>query len=323
MENIQKKRNGEIELLRILFCLAVVGTHLNAYFKPEMFKEGVFAVEFFFLVSGYFMAKSAERAESLTFGDTMSFLSRKFKSFFPYYIVSVLIYFIVYRVILLHISLSETITGALYLIPEMMFLQMGGFATESVLNIPAVWYLSAMMISMLVLYPIAVRFRKSYGIIFLIGAIFGLGYLIRLHGGYIAVFRTTDAGLLYDGMLRGLCETALGAFCYQFSMFIKRDISKLKKILLTAVKYACYIVTLVFVFSNFGNKYQPVVLVILTCAFILTTSEIAYNIPYCKFVAFCGRFSLPLYLFHSVVFRCIYIYIQKKGANGRHRRQMC
>ena len=302
----QKKKNGEIEIFRLVFCLAVLFTHLGGFFGMGSFQRGAFAVEFFFLVSGYFMARTAERTETVSFDDTISFLVRKVKSFLPYYVGAVLIHLVVFRLILCHTSFYDLVTGAVQFIPEILFLQMGGFATESIINVPAVWYLSTMLLSMLILYPFAVRFKRSYGIVFLILAIFGIGYLVRIHNGFIVVFRTKDCGLLYDGMLRGLCETALGAVCYQFSRYItKKTYSSVQKILLTIAKYIGYLISVVYVFSSISSKYEPIVLIIMTGCLVLTASDVTYNIPFNKFTSFCGSLSLPLYLFHAVVLRCI------------------
>ena len=306
MNRQQKKKNGEIELFRLVFCLAVMCTHLSSFFKMGLFQRGAFAVEFFFLVSGFFMAKSAEHAQSVSFDDTISFLVRKVKGFFPYYVVAVIIHLVVFRIIICHTSLNDLLAGAAQLIPEALFLQMGGFATESIINIPAVWYLSAMLLSMLVLYPLAVKFKNSYGVICLVLAIFAIGYLVRIHNGSIVVFRTDDCGLLYDGMLRGLCETALGAVCYQFSRYItKKTYSSMQKLLMTIAKYIGYLISVAYVFSNISNKYEPIVLIIMTGCLVLTVSDVTYNIPFSKFTSFCGSLSLPLYLFHAVVLRCI------------------
>lgn len=302
----QKKKNGEIEIFRLIFCLAVMFTHLSGFFGMGLFQRGAFAVEFFFLVSGYFMARTAERTETVSFDDTISFLVRKVKSFLPYYVGAVLIHLVVFRLILCHTSFYDLVTGAVQFIPEILFLQMGGFATESIINVPAVWYLSTMLLSMLILYPFTVKFKRSYGIVFLILAIFGIGYLVRIHNGFIVVYRTNDCGLLYDGMLRGLCETALGAVCYQLSRYIKqKTYSSVKKTLLTIAKYIGYLISVVYVFSSISNKYEPVVLIIMTGCLVLTASDVTYNIPFNKFTSFCGSLSLPLYLFHAVVLRCI------------------
>lgn len=77
------------------------------------------------------------------------------------------------------------------------------------------------------------------------------------------------------------------------------------KVLLTIAKYIGYLICVAYVFSSISNKYEPVVLIIMTCSFVLTVSDVTYNIPCNRFTSFCGRLSLPLYLFHSVVLRCI------------------
>ncbi len=306
------KRNGEIEFFRIIFCIAVVLTHFNSYFKLGLFNRGTFGVEFFFLVSGYFMARSAEKiADDNYTQNTIVFIKNKMLTFMPYYIGAVIVHFVVLRVFIEHRSLWDLGVHIVKLIPESVFLQMGGFATESWVNVPAVWYLSAMLLSMLVLFPLTIKFKKSYGIIFLVFAIFGLGYIVRQHGGYLVAFRTNDMGFFYDGMLRALCEVGLGASFYQICGFItenaskENEINKQKKVLLTILKYCGYIAVSAFVFSSINNKYEPIALVVLSICFILTNSGYTYNIPYNSVIGWLGRFTLPLYLFHSVVFRCM------------------
>lgn len=307
MTNIIKtEKNGEIELFRLLFCLSVVCTHLNGFFHLGLFARGTFGVEFFFLVSGFFMARSAEKAESVNFPDFCKYIYRKAKSFFPYYILAVVLQLIVLRIIIQKTELMTLLVETVKLIPEILFLQMGGFATESTINVAATWYLSAMLLAILVLYPLTIKFKKNYGIIYLILAIFGLGFLNRMHGGYIVVYRTADCGLMYDGMLRGLFEVALGASCYALSNVLGSKVfTKLQKILLTIVKYLGYLFVGVYVFSNFSNTYESIALIVLTICVVLTGSNVTYNIPYNKFTQFCGSISLPLYLLHAVILRCI------------------
>ena len=64
--------NGQIELLRFLFCMAVLFFHAEKYFlgepsslggfKPYFFVHGAVGVEFFFVCSGFFMARSIKRS---------------------------------------------------------------------------------------------------------------------------------------------------------------------------------------------------------------------------------------------------------------------
>ena len=63
-----KKRNGTIDILRFLFCIGILLFHIEKYIFEEpslkngihfdFFPHGSIGVEFFFLVTGWLMAKS-------------------------------------------------------------------------------------------------------------------------------------------------------------------------------------------------------------------------------------------------------------------------
>ena len=58
------KRNNLVELARFLFSILVVGYHIQMTFLGDdinFFENGALAVEFFFLISGYFLARSIEK----------------------------------------------------------------------------------------------------------------------------------------------------------------------------------------------------------------------------------------------------------------------
>ena len=65
------KRNGKIELMRFVMCIFVIIYHaedsINFNHLPRFFdlitlsKHGCIGVEFFFVLSGFFMAKAAEK----------------------------------------------------------------------------------------------------------------------------------------------------------------------------------------------------------------------------------------------------------------------
>lgn len=59
---IKNKRNGKIELLRFTFSLVVALFHfLPQIGEPKLLSSGFFAVEFFFIVTGYLLAKSLSK----------------------------------------------------------------------------------------------------------------------------------------------------------------------------------------------------------------------------------------------------------------------
>ena len=87
---ISARRNGKIEILRFVFCVLVLlfhaeglvpgGVKLPGFFS--FFENGAIGVEFFFIVSGFFMAKSALKspADEKLGSETISFMSKKITS---------------------------------------------------------------------------------------------------------------------------------------------------------------------------------------------------------------------------------------------------
>lgn len=59
---VKSKRNGKIELLRFIFSLVVALFHfLPQIGESKLLSSGFFAVEFFFIVTGYLLAKSLSK----------------------------------------------------------------------------------------------------------------------------------------------------------------------------------------------------------------------------------------------------------------------
>ena len=59
-----KPRNNIVELFRFIYSLLVLGYHVQFSYsddKVDPFENGALAVEFYFLLSGYFLARSLEK----------------------------------------------------------------------------------------------------------------------------------------------------------------------------------------------------------------------------------------------------------------------
>lgn len=210
---MKNRRVGEIDVLRFIFSMIVLlrhGEYVVGSLKSTLFPGGAFAVEFFFLVSGYLMMASIEKAAQTeerislrTIGrETRGFLSRKIGSFYPELLISLVI-----GGILLTISQNWSLWQGLKLFrasaPEALLIERFGFNTTR-LN-PADWYLSTMVICMAILYPL-VRTRKNLmaELVLPLFSLFLLGVLcIKTHNlrGPSDMFFFT-----YKGNLRGLAE---------------------------------------------------------------------------------------------------------------------
>ena len=62
MESGKKARNGSLDLMKFVFSIVIVLLHSgNLFGRNKFFPAGHIGVEFFYIVSGYYMAKSALR----------------------------------------------------------------------------------------------------------------------------------------------------------------------------------------------------------------------------------------------------------------------
>ena len=182
---------------------------------PLLMCYGFLGVEFFFILSGYLMAQSAAKERLLNVGvATARFIKRKYLTIFPYFIVAWMAGFVV-----LHSSsaISREIVFADFIkgVPDIMWLYISGIRCYQ--PIGPTWYLSAMILSMLIQYPLLLRYKESFlRIIAPLISIFCYGYIFCKVGN-LAVIGPLEDGFVFCGLIRGLAGIALGCFCYDIA----------------------------------------------------------------------------------------------------------
>lgn len=98
-------------------------------------------------------------------------------------------------------------------LPCIFFVNLAGFDAYQILA--PTWYISAMLLSELVLYPILIRYRKTFSMsIAPVISIFVYGYLIHTAGNLATI--SSPEGF-YNGLLRGFAGVSLGCICFEAS----------------------------------------------------------------------------------------------------------
>ena len=229
-------RNGKIELLRFIFCMAVLLFHCEKYVLGEpsledgyhlsLFCHGSMGVEFFFLVSGFLMAKSiskkirqqTELQETLA-QESLGFLKRKITSIFPMHVMTFILAFIAY-VLANHMNYIEMMGKAVESIPSFFLIQMSGINLCSPNHIT--WYISCMLIAMAILYPICRKYYEFFThYLAPLMAVLILGGCIATTGRITGVSEWTF--VCYKSVLRAVCEIALGMTGFEIAQYISKQ----------------------------------------------------------------------------------------------------
>ena len=320
------KRNGEIDLLRFVFALLVTFCHFDVIFHIGFFTNGYIGVEFFFLVSGYLMASHASRAHTdgmelgLVADETWHFLLKKVRTFYPYYLSVVLLQVVIRDILVNHYSITKIGHGILQSIPTFSLTFMALNESSVSLYVGNTWFLSAMLIAILLLYPLLLRHYKfSVKIVFPALTLFVLGYLF---GTTNTIAYTRDwLGFAYFGVLRALAEMALGGSIFQLSIMmgmrrphILYSEKVFTKVSITLFKLFCYGVVIAFAWGSiFGGKFEESfslhALLFCSLGILLSFSNVGYCVADCKITRYLGKISLPIFIYHGFIRWTVWDYI--------------
>ncbi|KAK8836060.1 hypothetical protein M9Y10_040015 [Tritrichomonas musculus] len=308
-------RNNLVELERFLNSLIVVGYHIQSAFVGQykyFFKNGAAAVEFFFVVSGYFFARSIEKInakdEKNIVKDTFVFLKNKIKTILPVHIVCTVFLLIFAMIIDIH-SFGKTLLNGL---PGIFLVQMAIVWEDSMLmsfNIPE-WYISTMLLCMLAMTPISLLLRRKINGIFVTLILFAFDVVIVVVVGIL-----TNLPMLRTFVMdaRGWVEMCIGMFSYYFSCFIaKKEFNNWVTILLTVFELLGYNVPIILGFVPIHVSMLPLIMGITVLfsffALSITFSNKGLTIKKEKInnsFGFLGNISLPIYIFHAFVVKTL------------------
>lgn len=305
LNKTSSKRNGKIDLLKFLFAVTIAIYHFNcsADYPHEIFNSAYIAVEFFFIVSGYFMAKSLSkfdsRSDTNVIKESLVFIKKKYFSFFKYH-VFMFIVTVVLWIPYFDFSLKEWLIKLMKAVPNFFLLKMFGFNSSPWLM--AEWYLSSMMIVMFILAPVMIKHRKLYSCYF--APVLSLALICFVFGKHQTLNTFADKkDIVWLGNLRAFAEISAGCIVYEVSK--TGIIEKLSRKLLIATECICYLVAFTYLFRTLDRTLEPSVLIILTAGITISVSEKA-SLAFLnnKFIYFLGKLSLSIYLCHSIVRYC-------------------
>lgn len=304
------RRNGKIELLRFVFCIFILLYHCKRYLLPDiglkyirlyLMPHGMLGVEFFFIVSGYLMARTAVRRQEtegspVALGEeTRSFLWRKLKPILPYHLVS-FVFALVSFLWMSGYGKKKAFFYVINAIPSLALLEMLGIKC-SYPNHPE-WYLSVMFFVMPMFYPLL---RKYYSMfVNVLAPVLALGLLGWLSYTYGCVTEVTEwTGIAYKCMFRGMADLALGAVAFEITRHLTAlHLTSRQRFWLSALEGICFLGVFVYMLFTFEKRYEIYCVFAIMAVVVLAFSGQTYGTqalsnPVCQAL---GRFSMPVYL---------------------------
>ena len=337
-------KNGSVELLRFLFTSVIILFHINLDLWDQgkvaavaggvpiaLFHHGNLGVEFFFLVTGFLMAKSVwkdtardrgcvsapchESARNMGQGlplrenpvpddlrrlpgQTLRFLSHKINALFPYYLPACLM-----------TPLVRFLTGrkldAVYFlrrIPSLFFLQRLGLGRPI---IGCTWYLSSMLIALAIAYPLCRLFYRAYThvigpvlcAVILCVLVLYTGSLGDIEEWFIFTYKTN---------FRAFAEISMGAAGFELSRFLSgKKYSRLTRILLSAAAILSLALSLCYICSFAANIWSLPVFCLLFVVVVVSFSGegalVRAGIFSHPVFLYLGSISLPMYVTQTLM----------------------
>lgn len=304
MENT--KHNGIISFWKFMFTLLIIIGHVTPRITnilginlplTNTFRASSIGVEFFFIVSGYLMTKNAMKIKINNNSElgkfTFNYIWKKVKHFFPYMIISYII------AIIINVSIFKypkyVIVNTIW---DILFLRMSGI-NYNFNMLGVAWYISAMLICMIILYPLIIKHKENFiFIIAPINVIFIGGFIAHTYGNIADP--SIWSGLMYKSLLRAFFELSLGSIAYSLSQKIHSlSFTDLGKFTITFVELFGYLSIFFLVnLLDAHNKYDFIMIFILFISISISFSEKSLFQQFCnnKCFYYLESFSLSLYL---------------------------
>lgn len=297
---------GEFDLWKLVSAVVII-IHHSSYLPVEAertyFHGGSIMVELFFLISGFFLAKSALHSNDLprserTGDETWNFFVKKIRAIYPYLLFATVVG-VAAKTGFYHQNFLQLIKNGVRALVELAFLKSAGWVTN--VFVPQDWYLSAMMLSILILYPCIRKWGRSFAqLVCPVLAALILGYLFHEFGH----FRNPDAWCTFfnKGFLRGFAEISLGCFCFTVTEKLQKiRLTRVARVLCSIVEYGSLIA--IIIYSNTESCWDMdcesvllmVIAVIIMGSKASILSEVWDKVPVLPWL---GKFSMMLYLNH-------------------------
>lgn len=308
------ERNMGVELLRFIFAIIIVLGHGYGTFSEEglpvwIVKQGAIGVEFFFVLSGILMGKKVlkvKQSENESYekigNETINFIKKKYVSIFPTHVLVFIIMYIEY-VVWNQLGCLESLWLLISALPEFFLIYMSGLRLTDI-N-PNDWYISAMLLAMLIIYPWLRKFRGLFSkVISPTLSLIIFGYLYQVTGTITPSGTLMMGGVFLKGTLRGIAEICLGITVYELLIVLNgKKFTQLGIVLLRFIEVGCYLSTIFVACTNVNGSWYFVFVFILALGLLISFSQYSVFkvLPDIPYIFYLGDLSMTIFVCQRIV----------------------
>lgn len=277
-----KNRFGKISLYKFLFSIMIIVFHVGNVLDYNKFKfnfgSGSIAVDFFFVVSGFFFCRKYVnyKVKNSVGEDSFNYFINRTNRFIKYIII-LLIIAIPFSIFCLKFNFTSLI-NAFY---KLLYIPHHTKCGSEIFGIT--WYIVAMILVESMLFPFLIKYKKEFVYIISPIIIILLGsYLLIRYGHFATPWKMGT--ILYKGILRGIFEINIGMYLYLISEKISNvKFTKLSKILLLLFEIAGYLSIFVLVnLNNAHRRFDVLMLIIISICILISTNKNMYLYNFCN-----------------------------------------
>lgn len=308
------KRNYSIEAFRFLFICVICLWHFNGV--ATFIKHGYIAVEFFFIVSGFYLYRAYKKHSDI---GTLDYTLHKVKKFLPPFAISFVLLLLLDRKQYIYPPSSITPDAILskYFIHlhEIFFCQGIGFTDRVAVNHP-LWFISILLFSGGILYSLLRNYnQKAISIIIPLFTVLGFNYMLMNGNHSLSPFCSSFIPGLNTGIVRGFSEMGLGILtAYIFERKIDTISQQITVINLGGTISAIGFMLMVFANDNYDYLVLLFIPVIIICC-NLPGSLFQKNLNW-PFFGWLGGLSMYMYFIHLFIAYVFWIWLNHFGISN-------
>lgn len=305
-------KNRSLEFWRFIFSIIIALYHFRAQINEHFLQSGYLAVEFFFILSGFFLAansfhKIAANKPVSPELLTIQYMKKKIKRLYPHYLYSWFVFMCI-SIFILHNVRFQALFRIRGGIPELFMLQMAGISNNKFAGNAADWYVSSLFIASYFVYYLAVKLKSTFTY-FVAPCLSGIIYtfLYRQVGNLGTIRKTVP--FTYTGTYRAIAGLCLGVICYAIFSYVNEQYNT-KKFYYTIAEFFCIvcIAFMLFIPKTSANSFLflPVAVLFIICISARKgyISRILDNEVSSKL----GKLSYAIFLNHTII-RNMFVHI--------------